>query len=276
MKKESISLLLVALTFGAFAEFGCFYDVGSGTSRRECGKRREKNSLYCSYHKKIKDEENRKQAKREVEEEYRQAKAAREAQTQMMAEGVARALGRTICLAPGCKNYAPEGQRYCSSCQEDMAEEARRKELKTKVKEYNDSRYDSIMASLQQCKATNPDGTPCRHKANPGMSYCFRHVGFDKGASPAVVQKPTDPKDITSANMKELEEAIIRYKKATKGSAPSTLDDLRQLSAAVPSFKDGWGTPFYYETDGENFGLSSAGPDKKFETSDDITIIRQK
>ena len=76
--------------------------------------------------------------------------------------------------------------------------------------------------------------------------------------------------------MKELEEAIIRYKKATKGSAPSTLDDLRQLSAAVPSFKDGWGTPFYYETDGENFGLSSAGPDKKFETSDDITIIRQK
>ena len=277
MKKESISLLLVALTFGAFAEFGCFYDVSSrGRERRECGKRREKGSLYCPYHKKIVEEEKAKVARYEARKAVEDAKAIREAQTQMMAEGMARALGRTICLTPNCKNYAPEGQRYCTQCQQEIEERKNLKELKERVKAINDRRHDEILASLQQCKAKNPDGSPCKRKANPGLEYCYLHVGYDKGMVLVIQKKPTDPKELTKVNMDELEAAILKYKKSTKGTMPSTLEDLRQLSAAVPSFKDGWGTQIYYETDGENFGLSSAGPDKKFETSDDITIIRRK
>lgn len=38
--------------------------------------------------------------------------------------------------------------------------------------------YDRIMRSLKPCRAYNADGTPCTKKANPGIPFCHKHVGY--------------------------------------------------------------------------------------------------
>lgn len=38
--------------------------------------------------------------------------------------------------------------------------------------------YDKIMRSLKPCRAYNADGTPCTKKANPGIPFCHKHVGY--------------------------------------------------------------------------------------------------
>ena len=56
---------------------------------------------------------------------------------------------------------------------------------------------------------------------------------------------------------------------------PRTLKELRMQSMLAPSPFDGWGMELSYVTDGADYVLSSAGPDMKFETADDITILHK-
>ena len=56
---------------------------------------------------------------------------------------------------------AAEKERKINSRQERQAED-----------------YDKIMRNLEQCRAYNEDGTPCAKKANPGIPFCHRHVGY--------------------------------------------------------------------------------------------------
>ena len=46
--------------------------------------------------------------------------------------------------------------------------------------------YDKIMRDLGECRAYNADGTPCTKKANPGIPFCHRHVGYTGEMKPAV------------------------------------------------------------------------------------------
>ena len=68
-----------------------------------------------------------------------------------------------------------------------------------------------------------------------------------------------------------------------RGSPPNSNEGLSALTAAScfepghepcldpPEIRpDGWGTPFRYRTDGTNAVVESAGPDRTFDTADDL------
>jgi hypothetical protein len=56
----------------------------------------------------------------------------------MMAEGMARALGRVPCDAYKCKNYAPEGKSLCEAC--ERSRESRK--IKAALKMMEDEDYN--------------------------------------------------------------------------------------------------------------------------------------
>ena len=56
------------------------------------------------------------------------------------------------------------------------------------------------------------------------------------------------------------------------GAWPKSLDDLQGFKV-IP---DAWGTPLRYQVDGDAIDLRSAGPDKLFDTDDDITVETQR
>ena len=200
--KFLVCVFAICISATLSAEITCLFNIKGN----RCGRRTIKGDIYCRQHKEALDEKIKQKVKQEVADEYRAAEAWREAQTQIMAEGMARALGRTICLAARCKNYAPEGQDYCINCQKwDSI-----KIMAAKIKANKDRQYNEAMASLQQCKALNPDGAQCQRKANPGLQYCYRHVGYDNGVVISQPQKPIDPTEVTRVNMDNLEKSILR------------------------------------------------------------------
>jgi hypothetical protein len=74
--------------------------------------------------------------------------------------------------------------------------------------------------------------------------------------------------------MATMEKALTLFA-ATQGQLPQNLKELfaARLFSGDPS--DGWGTPLKYEKlSDENYRLSSAGPDRAFDTEDDITLER--
>lgn len=79
---------------------------------------------------------------------------------------------------------------------------------------------------------------------------------------------------ITETNMATMEKAITFFT-ATQGQTPENLKELfaARLFSGDPS--DGWGTPLKYERlSEENYRLISAGPDRTFDTDDDIILER--
>lgn len=79
--------------------------------------------------------------------------------------------------------------------------------------------------------------------------------------------------------MEEVSDAVEAYA-AANGQVPQ-MDDLVGLEELVPDhypadkgFEDGWGTPLQYRLQGENYVLTSAGPDGAIGTPDDIIIVR--
>ena len=40
------------------------------------------------------------------------------------------------------------------------------------------ARHDAALAALKTCRAYNDNGTPCMRKANPGLEFCYLHVGY--------------------------------------------------------------------------------------------------
>ena len=81
---------------------------------------------------------------------------------------------------------------------------------------------------------------------------------------------------VTRARLRHIEKNIMDIKTRT-GTYPTDMAKLRQFYGANNEsyLHDEWGTEIYYETDGNDFGLLSAGPDKKWGTEDDIIIINE-
>jgi len=79
---------------------------------------------------------------------------------------------------------------------------------------------------------------------------------------------------LTETNMATMEKAITLFT-ATQGQLPQDLKELfaARLFSGDPS--DGWGTLLKYERlSDEDYRLISAGPDRTFDTDDDIIVER--
>jgi hypothetical protein len=79
---------------------------------------------------------------------------------------------------------------------------------------------------------------------------------------------------LTETNMATMEKGLALFT-ATQGQLPQNLKEFfaARLFSGDPS--DGWGTPLKYERlSDENYRLVSAGPDRAFDTDDDIIVER--
>lgn len=79
--------------------------------------------------------------------------------------------------------------------------------------------------------------------------------------------------------MEEVSNALEAY--ATEHGQVPTMDDLVGLEELVPDFhdadrgfEDGWGNPLHYGIQGDDYVLTSGGPDGEVGTPDDIIIVR--
>jgi len=76
---------------------------------------------------------------------------------------------------------------------------------------------------------------------------------------------------LTKANMASLAREFHSYI-AMQGRYPKSLKELQEFRRLPLSTKDAWGTTIEYERlSGESFRLISAGPDRAFDTEDDIS-----
>ena len=84
--------------------------------------------------------------------------------------------------------------------------------------------------------------------------------------------------EATRKAIAELEGGLAKYKKQHGADkTPAKLEDLYWVCGnLMPSVEDGWGRHFYYESAGGDYAIQSAGPDGKFQTDDDVTVIRQR
>lgn len=76
---------------------------------------------------------------------------------------------------------------------------------------------------------------------------------------------------LTRANMASLAREVHSYI-AMQGRYPKNLKELQEFRRLPLSTKDAWETAIKYERlSGESFRLISAGPDRAFDTEDDIS-----
>jgi hypothetical protein len=81
----------------------------------------------------------------------------------------------------------------------------------------------------------------------------------------------------TRRSIKEVQNAVTIYAVRHNGQIPATLGELTRSSNEQRGLLnesgliDCWGTPLLYETHLKSFTITSAGPDKKLGTKDDIT-----
>jgi len=80
----------------------------------------------------------------------------------------------------------------------------------------------------------------------------------------------------TKASLQSVQTALKLYH-GTNGSYPTATGDISVLIqqnilqlGEIP--KDAWGTPIQLYSDGINYTILSAGPDKAFETDDDLSL----
>jgi hypothetical protein len=100
----------------------------------------------------------------------------------------------------------------------------------------------------------------------------FARVAKDKkGGLEIMVDKYLQAKiDLTRVNLEALSREVLTYS-ADGGGLPETLDALRRFNPMAGTLPDGWGTRIRYQRlSDSSFRLSSAGPDRAFDTSDDI------
>jgi len=93
----------------------------------------------------------------------------------------------------------------------------------------------------------------------------------DQGGLEIMVDKYLESKiKLTEVNLESLSRQVLSY--ATEGEGlPASLDALRRFHPTAGSLPDAWGTKIRYERlSDSSFRLRSAGPDRVFDTSDDI------
>ena len=90
---------------------------------------------------------------------------------------------------------------------------------------------------------------------------------------PDQIQAFDSAKDkLTRSNMAMIRRAVELYI-ATQGETPRDFKQIRTQQALLGALVDGWGYSIKYERLNElNYRLISVGPDKTFDTEDDIII----
>jgi len=80
--------------------------------------------------------------------------------------------------------------------------------------------------------------------------------------------------ELTKVNIGQLEKAVEFYI-TTEGSPPADLKELYASRFVTGDVSDAWGRPLRYERLSDSgFRLTSAGPDGRFGTKDDIIVER--
>jgi hypothetical protein len=76
--------------------------------------------------------------------------------------------------------------------------------------------------------------------------------------------------ELAEVNMANLSRAILSFQ-ASEGNLPASLSELSRAGILTAGAADVWGKAIKYERLSENsFRLTSAGPDRTFDTADDI------
>jgi hypothetical protein len=93
----------------------------------------------------------------------------------------------------------------------------------------------------------------------------------EKGGLEIMVDKYLESKiKLTEANLDSLSREVLTYTTEAEG-LPESLDALRRFHPTAGSLPDAWGTKIRYERLSDTgFRLRSAGPDRNFDTADDI------
>jgi hypothetical protein len=82
----------------------------------------------------------------------------------------------------------------------------------------------------------------------------------------------------TLKGIEEIQKAAIIYGMQHKGRLPDSIEELTKESESgdqhpllrTGDITDSWHTPYQFERDGKNITITSAGPDRKFGTKDDL------
>jgi hypothetical protein len=73
----------------------------------------------------------------------------------------------------------------------------------------------------------------------------------------------------------EIERAATIYGMKHNGKLPDSMEDLTKETDDKPALlhyrTDLWGTPYQFKRNGRKVTITSAGPDRKFNTKDDVT-----
>ncbi len=76
-------------------------------------------------------------------------------------------------------------------------------------------------------------------------------------------------------SIKEIERAATIYGMQHNGKLPDSMEDLTKETDDKPALlhyrTDIWGTPYQFKRNGRKVTITSAGPDRKFNTEDDVT-----
>lgn len=158
-----------------------------------------------------------------------------------------------------------------------------------------------LAADVLACAAITKKGTQCKRAPASGSIYCWQHGGSSKsqGSSSRTSNKSTrtysssrdsetityaednaspvknrakslglDPTQMTKKRMNSIKKAINN--RISKGKPlPSSLDEMK--SDVRLNFRDEWGRKFRYEVNCYQYKIISAGPDKEFDTDDDLS-----
>lgn len=78
-------------------------------------------------------------------------------------------------------------------------------------------------------------------------------------------------------SIREIERAAAIYGLQHNGKLPDSMEDLTKETDDKPALlhyrTDLWGTPYQFKKNGRNVTITSAGPDRKFGTKDDVTNL---
>ncbi|MBM3310687.1 MAG: hypothetical protein FJY80_04175 [Candidatus Aminicenantes bacterium] len=96
------------------------------------------------------------------------------------------------------------------------------------------------------------------------------------GGKKSLVEKQLEAKDTaavvqTMANLQAVEAAVVSFM-SEGGGAPASLDAVRNMRLLPGGALDGWGWAIRYERVSDaSFRVTSAGPDGRFGTADDLS-----
>lgn len=82
----------------------------------------------------------------------------------------------------------------------------------------------------------------------------------------------------TLEKMAHIKDLILKFREKHQGRLPPLLSSLSEVcgkNGYVPR-RDAWGRRFAYESQNGDFAIVSAGPDRKFDTADDVDMIVKK